>query len=71
MYRSLGRLVCSGKLVTQRAKLIILSINQFSMLQNPAAVAHLSARMYPASLSGKARQRIQGLEAANGRAINN
>jgi len=46
-----------GKQVTQRAE-------PFSMLQNPAAAAHFSAR----SLFAEAGQRIQGMKAANGRA---
>ena len=39
-----------GNQVTQRAEPIIISINQSSMLQKPAAASQFPARMHPASL---------------------
>lgn len=45
-----------GNQVTQRAGAIMISINQFSVLQNPATAAHFSARMYAASLVKGSRE---------------
>ena len=55
--------------MTQAAEPIILPINQFSMLQNPAGAARFSACMHAASLVKSTR--IQGVGAAKGRALSN
>ena len=55
--------------MTQGAELIILSINQFSMLQNLVAAAGFSACMHAASLVKSAR--VQGMGAAKVRALRN